>query len=54
MCLSLTHACAYIDAPFASGALGLLNDPVLVDISKAVGKSVGQVILRYDTKYMFH
>ncbi len=34
-------------APFASGAFGLLADPVIVAIAGEVGKSAGQVILRW-------
>lgn len=34
-------------APFASGAFGLLKDPVISAIAEAVGKSVAQVILRW-------
>lgn len=34
-------------APFASGAFGLLQDPVLVAIGERHGKSIGQVVLRW-------
>ena len=34
-------------APFASGAFGLLKDPVLLDIANQHQRSVGQVILRW-------
>ena len=34
-------------APFASGAFGLLQDPTLVEIAEAHGKSPGQVVLRW-------
>lgn len=34
-------------SPFASGAYGLLKDPVLTAIAQRVNKSVGQVILRW-------
>lgn len=34
-------------APFASGAFGLLQDPVLVEIAKAHRVNVGQVVLRW-------
>lgn len=34
-------------APFASGAFGLLKDPVIVEIAAAVGRATGQVILRW-------
>ena len=34
-------------APLASGAFGLLQDPVLVEIAEHTGCSVGQVILRW-------
>ena len=34
-------------APFASGAFGLLRDPVIVEIAAAHGIGVGQVVLRW-------
>ena len=34
-------------APFASGAFGLLGDPVIAGIAEQVGASTGQVILRW-------
>jgi len=34
-------------APFASGAGGLLKDPVIEKIGAKCGKNVGQVILRW-------
>jgi len=34
-------------APFASGAFDLLRDPVLVELAKAHGVSVGQLVLRW-------
>ena len=34
-------------APFASGAFGLLKDPVICRIANDVGRSTGQVILRW-------
>jgi diketogulonate reductase-like aldo/keto reductase len=34
-------------APFASGAFGLLQDPVLVAIAERHGRSTGQVVLRW-------
>ena len=34
-------------APLASGAFGLLKDPVLTEIAEQVDRSVGQVILRW-------
>lgn len=34
-------------APFASGAFGLLKDPVISEIGREVGRSNGQVILRW-------
>jgi diketogulonate reductase-like aldo/keto reductase len=37
-------------APFASGAFGLLKDPVLCEIAAAVGKSTGQVILKWHVR----
>ena len=34
-------------APFASGAFGLLRDPVISEIAAALGRSTGQVILKW-------
>ncbi len=34
-------------APFASGAFGMLRDPVLVAIAEHHGKTPGQVVLRW-------
>ncbi|MFC7337491.1 aldo/keto reductase family protein [Haloferula chungangensis] len=34
-------------APFASGAFGLLKDPVISEISEQLGRSTGQVILKW-------
>jgi diketogulonate reductase-like aldo/keto reductase len=34
-------------APFASGAFGLLEDPVLVEIAGTHGRSPGQIVLRW-------
>ena len=34
-------------APFASGAFGLLKDPVIVEVAGEVGCSTGQVILKW-------
>ena len=34
-------------APFASGAFGLLADPVIVDVAKQAGCTTGQAILRW-------
>lgn len=34
-------------APFASGAFGLLTDPVIVDVAKQAGCTTGQAILRW-------
>ncbi len=34
-------------APFASGAFGMLQDPVLVEIAETHGVGVGQVVLRW-------
>ena len=34
-------------APFAEGRNNLFNQPVLVEIGKKYGKSVGQVVLRW-------
>ena len=34
-------------APFASGAFGLLGDPVITAIADALGKTTGQVILKW-------
>ena len=34
-------------APFASGAFGLLKDPVIVDVAKQAGCTTGQAILRW-------
>lgn len=34
-------------APFASGAFGMLQDPILVSIAKRHGVSAGQVVLRW-------
>eukprot|EP00457_Paulinella_chromatophora_P008925 gb/GEZN01008974.1/.p1 GENE.gb/GEZN01008974.1/~~gb/GEZN01008974.1/.p1 ORF type:complete len:392 (+),score=30.85 gb/GEZN01008974.1/:47-1222(+) len=38
-------------APFASGSMNLMQDPVLMKIAKKVGKSVGQVILRWNVQH---
>lgn len=38
-------------APFASGAFGLLRDPVLVGLAEQHGVSVGQVILRWHLQH---
>lgn len=37
--------------PFASGGLGLLDDPVVSDIATGVGRSAGQVILRWHIQH---
>lgn len=37
-------------APFASGQFGLLRDPVLERIASELGKSVGQVVLRWQVQ----
>ena len=34
-------------APFASGAFGLLKDPVIVEVAQELGVSTGQVILKW-------
>ncbi len=38
-------------APFASGGLGLLDDPTVMEIAKQVGYSTGQVILRWHIQH---